>query len=97
MQLVIINAGSFVGRSATGTVLPFVGAIGLTIISTVACAILIIGMIWLSSAASVVVLGLLYGLFSGISEWYTLVCTRKIFSPDRDRHRDDGTHAGTDI
>ncbi|KAF8429448.1 major facilitator superfamily domain-containing protein [Boletus edulis BED1] len=65
--LVVINAGSFVARFVASAVLPYVGVIDLTIITIVACAILIIGMIWLGSAASVIVLGILYGLFSGIN------------------------------
>jgi len=67
MQFVIINAGSFVGRFAAGTLLPFVGVIDLTIVTGVVCALLAIGMIWLGSVASVVVLVVLYGLFAGIS------------------------------
>ncbi|KAG9311904.1 major facilitator superfamily domain-containing protein [Chiua virens] len=66
-SLVIINAGSFLARFMAGIVLPFLGVIDLTIITTFVCAILIIGMIWLGSAASVVVLGLLYGFFSGMN------------------------------
>ncbi|KAG9311919.1 major facilitator superfamily domain-containing protein [Chiua virens] len=66
-SLVIINAGSFVGRFLTGPMLRFIGIVELTILSTVVCAVLIIGMIWLKTVASVVVLGSLYGLFSGIN------------------------------
>ncbi|KAN0097186.1 Major facilitator superfamily domain containing protein [Tylopilus felleus] len=66
-SLVVINLGSFIGRFVAGTVLPFVGAIDLTIITSMVCAILIIGMIWLGSVVSVVVLGVLYGLFSGMN------------------------------
>ncbi|KAI9568014.1 major facilitator superfamily domain-containing protein [Boletus coccyginus] len=64
---VIINAGNFVGRFSAGAVLPYVGVIDLTIITTVICAILITSMAWLDSVASVVVLGVLYGLFSGLN------------------------------
>ncbi|KAF8547578.1 MFS general substrate transporter [Imleria badia] len=66
-SLVVINVGSFVSRFAAGTVLPFVGVIDLTIVTTVVCGFLIIGMIWLGSVGSVVVLGVLYGLFSGMN------------------------------
>ena len=62
-----MNVGSFVARFVVGPVLPYVGVVDLSITTTVICAILIIGMIWLGSVASVVVLGVLYGLFSGIS------------------------------
>ncbi|KAI9568011.1 major facilitator superfamily domain-containing protein [Boletus coccyginus] len=66
-SLVIMNVGSFIARFVVGPVLPYVRVIDLTITTTVICAILIIGMIWLGSVASVVVLGVLYGLFSGIN------------------------------
>ncbi|KAG9311920.1 MFS general substrate transporter [Chiua virens] len=66
-SLVIVNAGSFVGRFLTGPILRFIGIVELAILSTAVCAILIIGTIWLKSIASVVVLGVLYGLFSGIN------------------------------
>jgi hypothetical protein len=64
-----MNAGSFIGRFMAGPVTRFVGIIDLSIATSVVCAILIIGMIWLGTVASVVVLGVLYGLFSGISKW----------------------------
>ncbi|KAI9573061.1 major facilitator superfamily domain-containing protein [Boletus coccyginus] len=64
---VVINVGAFVSRFAAGPVLPYVGVIDLTITTTVICAILIIGTIWLGSVASVVALGVLYGFFSGIN------------------------------
>lgn len=93
MQSITINAGSFVGRNVVGTILLFVGIIDLTIVVTATCAILIIGMIWLSSAASFVVLGLLYGVFSGMSECYTFVCTREpCLALDHDSYRNDGAH-----
>ncbi|KIJ07579.1 hypothetical protein PAXINDRAFT_173437 [Paxillus involutus ATCC 200175] len=66
-SLVIMNAGSFVGRFMVGPVTRFVGIIDITIATSVVCAMLIISMIWLGTVASVVVLGVLYGLFSGIN------------------------------
>ena len=96
MQLVIMNAGGFVGRFSAGTVLPYVGVIDLTITTTVICAVLIIGMTWLGSVVSVVVLGVLYGLFSGMSECCTSVHKRRL-ALDRYRYRNDGPHAGVDI
>ncbi|KIM69509.1 hypothetical protein SCLCIDRAFT_102575 [Scleroderma citrinum Foug A] len=66
-SLVIMNAGSFWGRMSAGFLTPFVGVPDLTILSTVACAALLVGMIWLSSVASFVVLGFLYGAFSGMN------------------------------
>ncbi|KAF9237791.1 major facilitator superfamily domain-containing protein [Melanogaster broomeanus] len=67
IKLVIINAGSFIGRFCAVLVTPFIGIVDLTIVTTVVCAILIIGMIWLGTVVSVVVLGILYGLFSGMN------------------------------
>ncbi|KIJ07578.1 hypothetical protein PAXINDRAFT_90172, partial [Paxillus involutus ATCC 200175] len=64
---VIMNAGSFIGRFTAGPVTRFVGIIDVSIATSVVCAILIIGMIWLGTVASVVVLGALYGLFSGMN------------------------------
>ncbi|KIJ15146.1 hypothetical protein PAXINDRAFT_163133 [Paxillus involutus ATCC 200175] len=66
-SLVIMNGGSCIGRFMAGPVTRFVGIIDLSITTSVVCAILIIGMIWLGTVASVVVLGVLYGLFSGIN------------------------------
>jgi len=71
-----MNAGSFWGRMSSAFLTPFVGVPDLTIVSTVACAALLVGMIWLSSVASFVVLGFLYGVFSGMSmfPFSSLVC-----------------------
>ncbi|KAF9237794.1 MFS general substrate transporter [Melanogaster broomeanus] len=66
-SLVIINAGSFIGRFCIGLVTPFIGIVDLTIVATVVCAILIIGMIWLGTVVSVVVIGTLYGLSTGMN------------------------------
>ena len=98
MQPVIINAGNFVGRFSAGAVLPYVGVIDLTITTTLICAILIIGMTWLGSVASVVVLGVLYGLFSGMSECRTSEHRHQgCLTLDRYRCCNDGTHAGVDV
>ncbi|KIK77785.1 hypothetical protein PAXRUDRAFT_776424, partial [Paxillus rubicundulus Ve08.2h10] len=64
---VIVNAGSFIGRFVAGPVTHFIGIIDITIATSVVCALLIIGMVWLGTAASVVLLGVLYGLFSGMN------------------------------
>ncbi|KAF8837434.1 MFS general substrate transporter [Paxillus ammoniavirescens] len=66
-SLVIMNGGSFIGRFMVGPMTGFIGIIDLTIITTVICVILIISMIWLGTVTSVVVLGVLYGLFSGMN------------------------------
>jgi hypothetical protein len=68
-QLVYMNVGSSVGRIAASFLLPFVGVVDQTIVTTIVCGILIIGMIWLGTVASVILLGILYGFFSGISKY----------------------------
>ena len=86
-------------RFAAGAALPYIGVIDLTIITTVICAILIIGMIWLGSVASVVVLGVSYGLFSGISGCCTSLRRRQgCLALDRyTRYRHDGAHVWADV
>lgn len=64
-----MSAGSSVGRIAASFLLPFVGVVDQTIMTTIVSGILIIGMIWLGSVASVILLGILYGFFSGISKY----------------------------
>jgi len=64
-SLVYMSAGSSVGRIAAIFLLPFMGVVDQTIMSTIVCGVLIIGTIWLGTVASVMVLGFLYGLFSG--------------------------------
>lgn len=98
MQPVIINAGNFVGRFLAGAALPYVGVIDLTIVTTVICAILITSMAWLGSVASVVILGVLYGLFSGLSRCCTSGHQRQRYLVlDRYRCCNDGTHAGVNV
>ncbi|KAG1840764.1 major facilitator superfamily domain-containing protein [Suillus tomentosus] len=65
-SLVIMNAACFIGRCMTGTIAAYAGVLNSTIASTVACSAIIISMIALSDMASVVVLGLAYGYFSGV-------------------------------
>ncbi|KAG1837280.1 major facilitator superfamily domain-containing protein [Suillus subalutaceus] len=65
-SLVIMNAACFVGRCMTGIIAAYTGVLNLTIASTVACSAVIISMIALSDMASVVMLGLAYGYFSGV-------------------------------
>ncbi|KAI6134749.1 MFS general substrate transporter [Pisolithus croceorrhizus] len=66
-SLVIVNAASFCGRFSAGFIAHFISVVDLTILSTVACAVLLGGMIWLSSMESFIALGLLYGLLSGMN------------------------------
>lgn len=66
-SLVIVNAASFCGRLSAGVIAHFIGVVDLTIFSTLACAVLLGGMIGLSSMESFIVLGLLYGLLSGMN------------------------------
>lgn len=57
---------NLVGRVTSGYIAAWTGVAQLTIASTVASGILILGMIGLNSLASVVVLGVIYGYFSGV-------------------------------
>ncbi|KAG1724549.1 major facilitator superfamily domain-containing protein [Suillus lakei] len=65
-SLVILNASSSVGRVMSGYIAAFTGVPNLTIIAAISCGLLIVGTIGLSSLASVVILGVLYGYFSGV-------------------------------
>ncbi|KAG0698062.1 MFS general substrate transporter [Suillus ampliporus] len=77
-SLVIMNAACTVGRCTAGIIAAYTGALNLTIASTVACSALVISMIALSDIANVVVLGLAYGYFSGVS----LVPLVTVLTPD---------------
>ncbi|KAI8975830.1 major facilitator superfamily domain-containing protein [Trametes punicea] len=64
-SLVILNACSFLGRISPGFVANKLGVENITVVTTFVCAVLILGMIGLSSVASVVVIAVIYGFFSG--------------------------------
>ncbi|KAG1888572.1 major facilitator superfamily domain-containing protein [Suillus subluteus] len=66
-SLVILNGSNFIGRLTSGFIEAFTGVLNLTIMSSISCGVLILGMIGLSSLASVVVLGVLYGYFAGLN------------------------------
>ena len=66
----ILNSANLVGRVSSGFITRHTGVPVLMIITTFAFGVLILAMIGLSSLASVVVLGVLYGYFSGICEHY---------------------------
>lgn len=68
VQLVLLNGGSFIGRLSTGFIAPYVGVPRLMIVSTAACSILILGMMGLTRVPTVVVLGTIYGYFSGVCQ-----------------------------
>ncbi|KAG1731634.1 uncharacterized protein EDB91DRAFT_1153773 [Suillus paluster] len=61
-DLVILNASKTVGRVTSGFIAPFIGVPLLTIPATISCGMLNLGMIGLSTPATVVVL---YGYFGG--------------------------------
>ncbi|KAG2133318.1 major facilitator superfamily domain-containing protein [Suillus clintonianus] len=65
-SLVIMNGACVIGRCTAGIIAAYTGTLNFTIASTVACSALIISMIALRDVASVVVLGLAYGYFSGV-------------------------------
>jgi hypothetical protein len=84
-----MNAACVIGRCTAGMIAAYMGALNFTIASTIACSALVISMIALSDMASVVVLGLAYGYFSGVCMCYTATCV--IPGTDFPRRRTDGT------
>ncbi|KIK39971.1 hypothetical protein CY34DRAFT_295933 [Suillus luteus UH-Slu-Lm8-n1] len=80
-SLVIMNAACFIGRCTAGMTAAYTGVLNFMIVSTVACSAVIIAMIGLSDVASVVVLGLAYGYFSGVFV-ALLVPLVTVFTPD---------------
>ena len=76
--MVIMNASSLLGRVSIGFVANKLGGANIVIVSASCCAVVILGMIGLSDAASVVAIAVLYGLFSGICEfsWLFGRCSR---------------------
>ncbi|OJA14265.1 hypothetical protein AZE42_11048, partial [Rhizopogon vesiculosus] len=65
-SLVISNASNFIGRVTCGYIAAYTGVLNLTILAAISSAVLIFGMIGLSSLVSVVVLGVVYGYVSGV-------------------------------
>ncbi|KAG2074479.1 MFS general substrate transporter [Suillus decipiens] len=65
-SLVILNGFNFTGQLTSGFIAEFTGVLNLVIIATLSCGVIILGMIGLSSLASVVVLCAVWGYFSGI-------------------------------
>jgi hypothetical protein len=74
-SLVILNASNCVGRVSSGFIAAFTGVPNLTIVATIACGVLNLGLIGLSSLASTTVLGVIYGYFAGlyIGAWVPLM------------------------
>ena len=62
----ILNAANVVGRVSSGFIAGRTGVPTLAVIATFSCGIIILSMIALDTIASVVVIGVLYGFFSGI-------------------------------
>ena len=67
-QLALLNGGSLMGRLSAGFIAPYVSVPRLMIVSTAACVILVLGMIALNHVPMVVVLGTIYGYFSGMCQ-----------------------------
>ncbi|KAG1903097.1 major facilitator superfamily domain-containing protein [Suillus fuscotomentosus] len=65
-SLVILSASSSVGRLSAGYIAGYIGVPNLTVISAISCGLIILGTVGLSSPASVVIIGVLYGYFSGV-------------------------------
>ena len=76
VQLVIMNASSFVGRLSPGFFSRKLGVENMTLASTLACTVLIFGMIGLGSVASVIVIGVIYGFFAGTCKHAPLLFLR---------------------
>ncbi|KAG2140762.1 major facilitator superfamily domain-containing protein [Suillus cothurnatus] len=74
-SLVILNASNCVGRVSSGFIAVFTGVPNLTIVATISCGVLNLGLIGLSSLASTTVLGVIYGYFAGlyIGAWVPLM------------------------
>ncbi|KAG1837692.1 major facilitator superfamily domain-containing protein [Suillus subalutaceus] len=69
-SLVILNVSNCVARVTSGFIAAFTGVPNLIIVATISGGVLILGMIGLSSLASVVVLGVMYGYFAGLCKWF---------------------------
>ncbi|KAG2055978.1 MFS general substrate transporter [Suillus hirtellus] len=65
-SLVILNASSSVGRVSAGYIAGYIGVLNSTVISAISCGLILLGTIGLSSLASVVIIGVLYGYFQGV-------------------------------
>lgn len=80
-SLVILNAACVVGRCTAGIIPAYTGLLNLLIASTTACGVLIISMIALNSTSNVVVIGVVYGYFSGVY-FAVLVPLVTLLTPD---------------
>jgi hypothetical protein len=69
---VILNCASFVGRLSPGILTKFVSVGTLTVVTTGACAALIISVSGITSIPTFIVFGVLYGLFAGACEYSAL-------------------------
>ncbi|KAG1820096.1 major facilitator superfamily domain-containing protein [Suillus variegatus] len=66
-SLVILNGSNCLGRFTSGFIARFTGVVNLATVAAILCSVLIFGMIGLSSLASVVVPGVIYGYLSGMN------------------------------
>jgi hypothetical protein len=87
-----MNAACVIGRCTAGVIATYTGVLNFTIASTVACSAIITSMMALSDVASVVVIALAYGYFSGVCMCHTAVCV--ISGTDFPRHRADSPIGG---
>lgn len=69
-QLVILNGASFVGRLSPGFITKYIPIQPLTAITTGACAVLLYAVSGITTVPAFVVFGVLYGILSGICEFY---------------------------
>ncbi|KAG1903318.1 major facilitator superfamily domain-containing protein [Suillus fuscotomentosus] len=66
-SLVILNGSNCLGRLTSGFIAGFTGVVNLITVTAILCSVLIFAMIGLSSLASAVVLGVIYGYLSGLN------------------------------
>ena len=69
-----MNAASLAGRLSVGFFAHSLGVVHITVASGICCTALIFSMVAIEDAMSVVVIAVLYGYISGISEYQNSVC-----------------------
>ena len=69
-----MNAASLAGRLSPGFFAHSLGVVHITVASATCCTALIFSMVAIEDATSVVVISVLYGYASGISECQSSVC-----------------------
>jgi len=68
-----MNVAAFIGRCTAGIIASYIGVLNLTVLSTVACSAFIISMIALTDIANMIIIGVMYGYFSGVCMFHTAI------------------------